>query len=348
MKKIFLFFIFWAYIYSIPRFTVEDGVSCNLCHINPTGAGLRNDYGTTVFSMEELVLEKTMKYSDEDYSGIILEHLQFGADLRFQVFKQIDSKKESKTIYYPMQGDLYTNLNINKKLDFYLKHDILSDQPVFYTLISVLPNNGYIRFGEFTPTYGIRLDDNSAFIRGGLKPVPGIIEAGLYFSDLFLTFSTANNYITSNTQGLETSDDKNFTLRAEYTKAYNVFSTYFGLSLMTEKNLKMKGLFGGASFKKVTWIGELDLVENWLGIKSLASFSEFSYILKQGLHLTARFELFDIDIEQKNNAVSRITLGTDLFPLSFFEVKLQSRFSTSSGVVNKVNIEHILQFHTWF
>ena len=153
MKK-FLFPIILSFpLFALPRFAAENGTSCNLCHVNPTGAGLRNDYGISLFSMEELPMEKGMKYTDEDYTGTIIENLRFGADLRFQVLSHTDDQEESRTAYFPMQGDLYGNLSVSKGVEVYVKQDVLRQQPEFWTTLPLLPNEGYLRIGRFIPTY---------------------------------------------------------------------------------------------------------------------------------------------------------------------------------------------------
>jgi len=370
MKKYLLPFLFSIPLFALPRFSVENGSSCNLCHVNPTGAGLRNDYGVTLFSMEELPIEKGKIFTDEDYTGMILDHLRFGADIRFQVLSRKSTDNESKTAYFPMQGDLYGNLSVSKGIDFYVKHDIIHQQPEFWTTLKILPFDGYIRFGKFIPTYGLRLDDHSAFIRGGnlrlshglqkegmifspYNESPGILETGLYFSDIFFTVSTSNKYASGNEQGYgfsESLNEKNFTFRGEHISSFGLVSTLSGLSYMKEGDFQMKGIFGGVSFKRLNWIGEMDLAENWVKNKSisLASFSQFSYVVKQGVHILARYDLFDEDINVKHNAVSRVTLGADIFPFSFFEIKLQGRFTSVSGGDSNPEPEYIIQFHTWF
>ena len=368
--KNFLFPIILSFpLFALPRFAAENGTSCNLCHVNPTGAGLRNDYGISLFSMEELPMEKGMIFTDEDYTGSILENLRFGADLRFQVLSHTDSL----TAYFPMQGDLYGNLTVSKGVEVYVKQDLLRQQPEFWSYLPLLPKDGYLRIGRFIPTYGLRLDDHTTFTRGGNlrirhglkkegmpfspdKVTPGIIEAGMYISDIFLTLSTANKFVTGNESGYgfsESLKDKNLTFRGEYTGSIGSATVLFGSSFMKEDDFQLLGLFGGASFLGLTWIGEVDIAENWVvdnttTLNPLASFSEFSYPLKQGLHFVVRYDLFDEDINIKNNAISRWTVGADVFPLSFFEIKLQGRFTSLSGDGEKPEPEYLIQFHTWF
>ena len=370
MKNILFPFILSIQLFALPRFAAENGASCNLCHVNPVGAGLRNDYGISLFSMEELPMEKGMKLTDDDYTGMILEHLRFGADLRFQVLSHTDNQEESRTAYFPMQGDLYGNLSVSNGVEVYVKQDLLRQQPEFWTTLPLLPNDGYLRIGRFIPTFGLRLDDHTAFTRGGnlrlshglqkegmpFSPyveTPGIIEAGMYVSNVFLTLSTSNKYATGSESGYgfsESLKDKNVTFRGEYTGDIGSRTTLFGFSFMKEGDLQLKGLFGGTSFLGVTWLGEVDIANNWAkdNITSLASFSEFSYRLMQGVQLVTRFDLFDEDIDIKNNAVSRITIGAEIFPFSFFEIKLQGRLTTLSGDGENPEPEYIMQFHTWF
>ena len=370
MKHILLSIIFSLPLIAIPRFSVENGVSCNLCHVNPTGAGLRNDYGTTLFSTEELPMEKGTKLTNEDYTGMIVDHLRFGADLRFQVLSHTDNQDEPLTAYFPMQGDLYGNLSVSKGVEVYVKHDLLRQEPEFWTTLPLLPNDGYIRIGRFIPTFGLRLDDHTTFTRGGnlrlshglqkegmpFSPyavTPGIIEAGMYISDVFVTLSTSNKFATGSESGYgfsESLDEKNLTFRGEFSGSVGSSTVMLGYSFMKEGDFQLSGIFGGASFNKFTWIGEVDFAISWTAedATSVASFSELSYQLIQGIHLTTRYELFDEDIELKENALSRLTFGTDIFPFSFFEIKLQGRFTTISGSDENPNPEYILQFHTWF
>ena len=369
MKNFIFPFILSFPLFALPRFTAENGTSCNLCHVNPTGAGLRNDYGISLFSIEELPMEKGMNFTEDDYTGMVLENLRFGADLRFQVLSHTDNQEEPRTAYFPMQGDLYGNLTISKGVEVYVKQNLLRQEPEFWSYFPLLPKDGYLRIGRFIPTYGLRLDDHTAFTRGGnlrishglqkegmvfspYAETPGIIEAGMYISDLFITLSTANKFATGNESGYgfsESLKDKNLTFRGEYTSSIGSATVLLGSSFMQEGDFQLKGLFGGASILGLTWIGEVDIAENWVGDKSsLASFSEFSYSVKQGLHFVARYDLFDEDIKIKNNAISRWAVGTDIFPLSFFEIKLQGRFTTLSGANDNPNPEYIIQFHTWF
>ena len=84
-----LFFIFISTpLLAIPRFALESGSSCILCHVDPSGGGLRNDYGIS-YGLDDLSYRTPDRLSS--YSGIIFSHFQFGGDIRIQsVSKQKD------------------------------------------------------------------------------------------------------------------------------------------------------------------------------------------------------------------------------------------------------------------
>ena len=59
MSKFFLFALILLNIcYSIPRFSLIEGSSCKLCHVNPNGGSLRNDYGIIIGS-DDITYEKS-------------------------------------------------------------------------------------------------------------------------------------------------------------------------------------------------------------------------------------------------------------------------------------------------
>ena len=352
----------------IPRFAVKNGTTCSTCHVSPTGAGLRNDYGVSIFSMDELPLGKGMKLTDEDYSGMLGDHVRLGADFRLQMLSYSQGDTTRKTAVFPMQGDVYAYVNVSRAVKVYYKLDLIRGSPEFWTLLSVLPHDGYVKLGRKIPTYGLRFDDHTSFVRGGnirrthgltkegmpfspLRQMPGIVEIGLNLSDFFLTGSVSNGYALGTDPGygfFESLSDKNFTGRVEFSKSVGNLNSMAGASVMKEGDFSMQGAFGGLSLNRFTWVGELDLAKNWVaGVTSLASYSELCFEPVQGICLLAKYDFFDQDINLKGKALTRYTVGFELFPFSFLEVKAQARFTRVAGAEESPQPEYLLQFHTW-
>lgn len=361
---------------AIPRFAVKNGTSCSTCHVSPTGGALRNDYGVTIVSMDELPLQKTMKFTDENYTGMVGDHLRLGADFRLQVLSTARENGARKVAFFPMQAAIYAHLRISRMVEGYGQVDLVRVSPEFWTLLNVFPNGGYVVMGRKIPTYGLRLDDHTSFIRGGnlslthtkpggdtfrkegmpfspRVPLPAIFEIGLKLGDFFATGSLSNPYVLGSETGFQVFQDiseKNVTARLEYSTSAGPVAGLVGGSVMAEQDFSMAGVFGGVALGRVTWLGEVDRARNWAGedIASLASYSEVIVEPVQGLNLLAKFDLFDEDTAVKSNALTRITVGLEMFPLSFWEVKAQVRFTDVSGAENGPAPEYLIQFHTWF
>src|SRR5579859_3312678 len=63
-----------------PYLAVMTGYKCNVCHVNPTGAGMRNDFGVTYAKV--LLPEETVDTVLDSWTGKITDRLRFGGDLR--------------------------------------------------------------------------------------------------------------------------------------------------------------------------------------------------------------------------------------------------------------------------
>jgi hypothetical protein len=63
-----------------PYIALQTGYKCNVCHVNPTGGGLRNDFGTTFSKM--LLPAETIDTALDKWNGKIGDLVRVGGDLR--------------------------------------------------------------------------------------------------------------------------------------------------------------------------------------------------------------------------------------------------------------------------
>ena len=63
-----------------PYLALLEGYKCNVCHVNPTGGGLRNDFGTTYAKV--LLPEQTVDAAFDKWTGKIGDIVRVGGDLR--------------------------------------------------------------------------------------------------------------------------------------------------------------------------------------------------------------------------------------------------------------------------
>src|SRR3972149_11483225 len=123
----FAFFTDVTEVCALPKFASRVGAKCQACHVNPTGKGMRNTFGST-YGREELPMrtyktvggtneegKETVTKEDvtnlEDFSTNLTPNFSYGVDFRSLYFYEGKSKGTS---FFQMQGDLYFDLRLNR------------------------------------------------------------------------------------------------------------------------------------------------------------------------------------------------------------------------------------------
>jgi hypothetical protein len=271
--KYFVLVIIINTLFALPRFALEQGSSCMNCHVNPTGGGMRNDYGSNIYNLEELTVRKWISKGDEDWDGYVTDNINLGGEFRIMSF---EGNKESGT--FPMQAEIYGNIDINKDVDFYFELPLKGENYDFFLLFDELPNYSWIKIGQSSPNYGLMVDDHTAFIKSGnrfslsdstdldkgfrdiFNPTlkkPLLFEWGINLPNGFLMTVDLSQSINS-----QFSDIVNYSTTLNYTKDFDNWSLMLGSSLMNEEGMNLGGIFGGFSVSNVTMTFEIDKAEN--------------------------------------------------------------------------------------
>ena len=179
--KLQIIIIFSSLLSAIPRFAIQEGASCNLCHIDPNGGGLRNEYGIIMTSKEDLPRSPGGKIS-KNYTGIINDHIRVGGDIRFLNFNTMQSNQVTSALF-PMQSNFYGYWKISEAGAVFASMDLLrSNNEIWVNWDGLLPMNGYLKVGKDLPAYGLNVDDHTSFIRGGNIRKKSLLQEGLIFS----------------------------------------------------------------------------------------------------------------------------------------------------------------------
>ncbi|MEE9190756.1 MAG: hypothetical protein V3U16_08310 [Candidatus Neomarinimicrobiota bacterium] len=362
-----ILFVIMNSISGEPRFAVQNGTSCGLCHLNPTGGDLRSDYGISIVSLDELPADKSFT---SNYSGIINEFITFGADFRIQSLIQKEEFEETEKIsvvLFPMQLDIYGQISVLNNLAMYIKHDHLRNNQEFWAIFTFSDGNNAIRVGKMMPDYGIKLADHTAFTRGGnirqkvglekegllfspTRIIPAGIEGSFNYNDLVFSAGLYNRFLDGSDQNYGENEsilEKTVSAKLQYFHDGEKVRKMVGLSYLKEGNISFGGIFGGLNYGKWTWMGELDLSKNWIPTStSLASFSSLSFNIKKGWVAEGRYDFFDENIEKTGKAISRFVLGLSIFPIPFVELKFQARI-TSVAEGSPTDPLFLIQIHTW-
>ena len=149
-----------------PYLAVQKGLKCGMCHASPSGGGQRTVFGN-VYAQTELA-GRTLDLGGL-WTGELGKYLAVGGDIRGG-WNQVDVPGQPKTSDTDLQEFLaYIELRpFPKYLTIYVDAKLRPEDPIVreqYLRLSTEDNGWYLRGGEFFLPYGLRLQDDNAFIR---------------------------------------------------------------------------------------------------------------------------------------------------------------------------------------
>src|SRR5436190_9434311 len=116
--SVFSFFMFCSSsqgLYSYPKFAAYTGGKCQGCHVNPTGGGMRGQWGV-MYSKENLFMKPFSKANNTtDIDPQISKGIRIGGDMRMAFFDdEVGEGQPNFNTFFQMQADLYINAQVNK------------------------------------------------------------------------------------------------------------------------------------------------------------------------------------------------------------------------------------------
>lgn len=377
MKKLlFLSFVFSFFIicqkgFSYPRFAAYTGDKCVDCHVNPSGASMRTEYGVK-YSKQELEMDFMKKVSSKmEFSPKLSKNISVGGDVRLAHSDNDLKTSTSANKLLAMEGNLYVNAKINDNLSVFVSSGLQSvEAPVkneFYGLLSNLTDAKiYFQAGKFSPNFGIRIPDHRAYQRLYLLNTPYDADAGLQLGispgDFNMSIGLFNGLAID---FFDTDLNKMFVASADYTfhfsqdrvhlnlgaSAYNnPFRVDDGQGNLIDANQKaFNGFTKIGFFDKVAILGEVDFLENQRSNilkRGMYSFGELSVRVARGVELRGQYEMRDPNRDVTDDEIKRISGGFALFPMQGMEVEAMYRSVTETPSMD--NNEYQFMFHFYF
>ncbi len=375
--KYLLLFLFISSLfietYSLPRFALRGSSTCGDCHVNPTGGNMRNSRGWNVGKKY-----LPMRTTDDDFemSNKLNENISFGLDFRGNLLAVMDSSFK-RIDFQRMAGTIYTDVELSDEIDIFARYDFIWGVWEAYGTARILPNGSYIKGGSFTPNFGIRIDDHTAYTRGGdlgiITSTNGMlnrgliyepryvetgIEIGAFLSDFaFLTVSAGNS---RSPRVFETDPSYTASLQIQPSAGDNI-GILFGGSFANFKtqrfdaafntiypNVNLFGGFVGIGVGNFSLLGEYDVADNYLAddTKTNVMMIEAAYRITRGVEAVVRYDMFDPSSDIKNDEHSRLVLGFEIYPFSFMEIRPQFRLQMEDPSVE--NNSAVVQFHLYY
>jgi hypothetical protein len=303
---------------------------------------MRNYYGAAMYGREILPYRAWMNDSTMiNFTTKLNDFVSIGMDMRTLFTYQ---QKRDYTTFYQMQGDIYISARLANNVLLSVTKTLYHDFEIF-GIAQIFPANGYIKVGRFTPAYGTRIDDHTAFIRTktvfplyrredtgfelGISPTSFTWNAGVYNGE---DGSDPSNgwirLVTTRTEAFFKFDRLNCSIGGSAWYNNGVLGT-----------LTMYGGFAGVYYHDLTLHAELDIKKDktTLGTPELISYLEMNYLLLDGVDIKFMYDFYDPDIEYKTGSESRYSVGAEFFPLPGVELRPMYRIRTNSTDAGQQN-----------
>ncbi len=362
-------------VYALPRFASRMNMPCQSCHVNPSGGGMRNAFGLT-YGRDDISVKAWQKeYALNDFTTQITDFLSYGADFRFlavyQTIKQTGRADESRSTFFPMQADVYLNLAISKKVNLFVN-------PAFgpynryevFGIARILPAKGYVKLGRFTPSYGLRLDDHTSFVRqvtpfrnnsGQQTGLEVGFNPGLFNLLGALTNGTAGDRDNDLAKavlgraegrlgvgplnlmaGLSTYNDVSGGERYNILGAFGTVSLHEGLTVVAEANW-IKGNSASMSINAV----RLDRNTAGRSLKQFTLMVEADCPVIQGVDVKFLYDFFDPNTDAQSGKAERYSAGVEFMPFSGLEVRPLLRITKDTTIPNRDYTDVHVMFHLY-
>ncbi|MEO6057821.1 MAG: hypothetical protein ABIQ49_13380 [Gemmatimonadales bacterium] len=332
-----------------PWIAIKTGLKCSACHVNRSGGGARNDFGS-VYAQTRL----TWAPGDVK-SRALTEFLSLGLDFRLKASGTL-SESNPRTAIDLDEAQVYLEARlVRDRIAVYIDQTVGPNRAVareLFALIEKLPWNGYAKAGKLLVPYGLRLKDDEEFVRAETgfnydTPDQGVelgVEPGPWSAVLALTNGSVG--APENNSGKLASAVVSY-IRSRYR---------IGLSGSRNTGDGVRrdayGGFGGLRLGPVGILGEADFVEDRLPQsaprRQFLGFVEGDLALRPGLNAKLTYGYQDRNRDVSEDQRVRWRFGLEAFPNPFLQLSgfyvLDEDIPQATGDLDRIFLELRLHF----
>jgi len=339
-----------------PYLAVFKGMQCSACHTHPGGGGKRNVYGNA-FGQTELPATRIGDEQAAIWTGELNQWFAVGGDLRAD-YEYIDTPNQSESSEFDVsRGTVYLEANlVPNRLQLYVDQQFAPNGSLnreAYVRVNSSDGKWLLAAGQFYLPYGLRLQDDSAFVRQATGVNFANPDRGLQVGYESGPWSTLAS-VTNGTGGAsETDTGKQVSLLSTYVRA----SWRLGLSLNANDadagDREMAGLFTGLRTGPLVWLVEVDWIQDEQPsgptIDSLAGLLEANWLHRQGHNLKLSYDYLDPDRDISEDHEVRWTAVYEYTPFQFVQARLGVHVYDGIPQVDRQNRDEIfLELHGFF
>lgn len=350
--------LFCGHASAEPYLAVRYGLKCEACHVNPTGGGLRSNFGD-VFSQTELPYHP-LRGNWGLWTGAVTKWLRVGGNFRYDANFTHTPGEKSDDHLEMQQGRLYAEAEpIPSRLIFYVDEQVTPGPgaPInheAYAIYWSAAHDWYVKAGRMYLPFGFRFEDQTAFVYD-------VSSITMYAPDNGIELGWLRNHwdaqvtVSNGTAAgaLPSTSGKEYGVQASYVES----GWRVGVAAHDDDSpfarRKIFGVFGGTRTGPVTWLGEIDSVRNeWAplnGVRQEAALLEADWLVQRGNNLKVTLEYLDPDREARDNRRTRLSLVYELTPVQFVQLRAGVRdYYGPSRIPSQRATLFFIQLHGFF
>ena len=312
-----------------PYLAVQKGLQCSACHTHPAGGGKRSVYGN-VFTQSEQAAERVGGDDQGVWTGEIGRWLGVGANLRGG-YRYVDTPNAEEVSEFDItRGTVYLEARlIPDRLSVYVDQQVAPNASInreVYVKLRDESGKFQLTAGQFYLPYGLRLQDDSAFVRQTTGINFTNPDRGVQLGYEQGPWSTIVSITNGSGGGRETDTGK----QVSFVTVYVQRQWRLGFSVNANDDdggdRQMGNVFAGVKTGPIAWLAEVDLIEDDLPLggkrDAIAGLLEGNWLIQKGHNLKVSYDYFDPDDDVDEDHQARWSLVWEYMPMQF----LQGRF----------------------
>ncbi len=351
-----------------PYLAVRTGAKCLACHVNPSGGGKRTEFGgayaQTALARDRLDPATGARIAVPDavpgsalWSGQVNDRFALGADLR-ATFQSVKVAGAKETLgFNPTRAQIYLEVKpIADRLTFYLDERVAPGAATnreAWALLWLADRSVYVKAGRMFVPFGLRIEDDSAFIRQvsgeNFQASDDGVEGGLELGPWSASVSVTNG----SRGGAETNRGKLISALASYVQP----DWRVGLSGSANSNgtadRRVLAAFAGLRTGIVSWLASVvSAIEDETPFgrqRHWATLVEGNVEFAKGHNLKLSYENQDPDTHVPNDRRARYSAVWEFVPFQFTQFRLGGRKNDGIPQNKPQNATELFaQWHAFF
>jgi hypothetical protein len=315
-----------------PYLAAYKGMQCSSCHSHPAGGGMRTVYGST-FAQTELPARRIGPADADPWTGEVSRWLSIGANLRAD-YRYVDTPGQDVASSFDVRrGTAYLEARlVPDRLSVYVDQQFAPGATLnreAYVRLNSAGGRFHLVAGQFFLPYGLRFQDDTAFVRevtgtNFTNPDRGLqvgYEAGPWSTQLSLTNGTGG--------GTEIDTGKQLSWIAQFVRQGWRLGTSVNFNDSDAGDRQMQNLFLGLRTGPIVWLAEADLIQDDLPVggrrDAIAGYLEANWLLLDGHNLKFAYDYFDPDDDLDEDHNVRWSLLWEYVPMQFLQLRVGAR-----------------------